>query len=134
MYNMGYNNGDFGGKHVFINLSNHPSSQWGDAQRQDALAYGEIIDLAYPQIPITIENDAMDALVSSYYDQIVRYDKPVVMLQGEPVFAYRLTNRLKEAGIKVLASCTERVATEEMMDDGSIRKVSNFCYGGMREY
>ena len=134
MYKGIYKQGNNGGKRVFVNLSNHPSDQWGEAQRQDALCYGEIIDLPYPQIPVKIENDAMETLVSDYYDQIVRLDKPVVMLQGEAVFAFRLANRVKEAGIQVLASCTERVSEEERLEDGSIRKVSRFQYGGMREY
>lgn len=119
---------------MFINLSNHPSSQWVAAQRQDALVYGEIVDLPYPQIPIQIESDAMDALVGTYFDTIVCMEEPTVMLQGEAVFAYRLTSRLKAAGIRVLACCTERVSEEEVLEDGSVRKISKFNYGGMREY
>ena len=119
---------------MFVNLSNHPSSQWGDEQRRDAMQYGEIIDISYPRIPVRIENDAMDALVDTYYDQIVSLNNPVVMLQGEPVFAFRLTNRLKAIGIKVLVSCTERISEEERLEDGSVRKTSRFIYGGMREY
>ncbi|MBO6206365.1 MAG: hypothetical protein J6O73_05440 [Lachnospiraceae bacterium] len=119
---------------MFINLSNHPSSQWGEAQRQDALRYGEIVDIPYPQIPVKIANEEIDSLVNNYYDLIVQYDEPTVMLQGEPVFAFRLTNRLKTVGIKVLASCTERVSEEEKLEDGSVRKISQFLYGGMREY
>ena len=36
---------------MLINLSNHPSSNWGEKQKQSAIAqYNEIVDIPFPQI------------------------------------------------------------------------------------
>ena len=34
----------------FINYTNHPSINWSEAQLQAAKIYGEIIDMAFPEI------------------------------------------------------------------------------------
>ena len=119
---------------VFINLSNHPSSLWDKTQTEDALQYGEIVDLAFPAIPVSISDKYMNHLVQEYANKIMEYDNPVVMIQGEFVFVFRMVTRLKSMGIRALACCTERISTEEKQADGSIKKVSRFVYGGMRGY
>ena len=54
-----------------------------------------------------LSEEELEKLVDQYEKKIAVLDEPVVMLQGEYVFTYRLVERLKEAGILVLASCTE---------------------------
>lgn len=34
----------------FINLSNHPSSGWGEEQKQAAKQWGTIIDYPFPEV------------------------------------------------------------------------------------
>lgn len=123
-----------GRKSVFINLTNHPSSLWGKEQIQDAEKYGDITDLAFPNITVDISDPELNDLIEKYFNLVKTYDDPVVLLQGEFVFVYRLVNRLKGAGIPVLSACTERVAHEEIKEDGSVIKTSGFRYGGLREY
>ena len=123
-----------GRKSVFINLTNHHSSLWGKEQIQDAEKYGDITDLAFPGIPVDISDPELNALVDEYYKNISEYSEPVVMLQGEFVFVYRLVKRLKEAGIRVFSACTERIVSQEIKPDGSVIKTSSFHYGGLREY
>lgn len=36
---------------MFINFSNHPSILWAEEERNAALKYGTIEDLAFPQVP-----------------------------------------------------------------------------------
>lgn len=36
---------------MFINFSNHPSKLWAEDERNAALQYGTIEDLAFPQVP-----------------------------------------------------------------------------------
>ena len=36
---------------MFINFSNHPSRLWAEEERNAALQYGTIEDLAFPQVP-----------------------------------------------------------------------------------
>lgn len=125
---------NIGRKSVFINLTNHPSSTWGREQICDAENYGEITDLTFPYIPLDISNTELNTLVDEYFTCIKAYYNPVVMLQGEFVFVYRLVNRLKAAGIPVYSACTKRIVSEIKQQDGSIIKTSRFNYGGLREY
>ena len=36
---------------MFINFSNHPSKLWAEDEKNAALQYGTIEDLAFPQVP-----------------------------------------------------------------------------------
>ena len=36
---------------MIINLSNHPKETWQEKQLQAARAYGELVDLPFPQLP-----------------------------------------------------------------------------------
>lgn len=122
------------GERVFINLSNHPSANWDSMQSGDALKYGRIVDMPFPLITVDITEEKMEALVEQYYDRIMQYKNPVVMLQGEFVFVYRMVARLKDASVRVFCACTERRSVEEKLADGSVRKISYFEYSGLREY
>lgn len=122
------------GKCVFINLSNHPSSEWGSGQTEDARKYGDIVDIPFPKIPADITDPQLNALVEQYFEKVMQYENPAVMLQGEFVFVFRLVTRLKREGIRVFSGSTERKGTEERLADGSIRKESVFEYCGLREY
>ena len=35
---------------MFVNVSNHPSELWLDKQKECALCYGSIVDVAFPAI------------------------------------------------------------------------------------
>ena len=119
---------------MFINLSNHPVGSWSKEQIEATKIYGEIIEYPFPQIPVSISDEEMNRLVSKYFELIMQHDQPVVMLQGEFVFVFRLVTRLKKAGIKVLAACSERVATEVEGANGSRIKTSEFRFACYREF
>ena len=84
---------------MFINLSNHPVGSWSKEQIEATKIYGEIIEYPFPQIPVSVSDEEMNRLVSKYFELIMKHDQPVVMLQGEFVFVFRLVTRLKKAGI-----------------------------------
>lgn len=90
--------------------------------------------MPFPQIPALLSNEEMDRLVQEYYDRILQYDQPTVMIQGEFVFVFRLVTLLKKAGIKAVAGCTERIAQETVRPDGSKIKISEFRFVCYREY
>jgi len=119
---------------MLINLSNHPSDQWGEKQRACAAVYGEILDMRFPQIDPCASSEDIDKLVGSCYERIMAYGKPAVMLQGEYIFTYRLVTRLKAAGITVLAGCSARRTTEYVNEDGKTIKKSEFEFVGFKEY
>ena len=40
---------------MLINCTNHPYEIWNDAQRKAAAAYGEVLDMPFPQIDPKLE-------------------------------------------------------------------------------
>ena len=119
---------------MLINLSNHPSARWSETQTLCAAAYGEVVDMPFPAVDAHATSGDIDALVQQYFDRIMAYNNPAVMLQGEYVFTYRLVNRLKQAGITVLASCSERRVVQSVDAEGNATRVSVFVFAGFREY
>ncbi len=119
---------------MFINLSNHPISRWQPAQIEAARKYGELKEMAFPSVPAEASSDEIDRLAGDYLDKIMVFPNPVVMVQGEFTFTYKLVNKLKAAGIKVVAACSRRSAVEKLLKDGTYMKESVFVFSRFREY
>ncbi len=119
---------------MLLNLTNHPSAQWSVEQRAAAAAYGEVQDLPFPLISPADDEARIDALADAYEKRIAATGAETVLLQGEFVFTYRLTARLKARGVRVLAAISERRATETQTPDGRTVKQSEFRFYGFREY
>lgn len=125
---------------MFINMSNHPSKNWGVSQRKSAEQYGRIMDIPFPRITTTASSEEIDELVkektSAVQENIDGSKDSVnaVMVEGEFVFTYRMVCSLKKIGILALAAVTQRVVMEEVQPDGTIEKLSKFQFEGFREY
>ena len=118
---------------MFINLSNHPSSGWSEQQQQAAEQFGEVVDMPFPQVePASTANEVHD-LAGELVAAILEYGDAAsltVHVMGEMTFTFMVVTRLKELGIRCVASTTERKTTYN--DDGS--KVSEFSFVRFREY
>lgn len=55
---------------MFINVSNHPSARWGAEQRAAAEQWGEIVDLAFPNIAPEADTQSVATLAAEYYARI----------------------------------------------------------------
>lgn len=118
---------------LFINFSNHPSCHWGDAQRIAAEKYGVICDLQFPVVDEQSSEDEVSHLAEKYVATIVSMGKPeemTVHIMGEMTFTFMVVTRLKEMGIRCVASTTERKTTYNA--DGT--KLSEFSFVRFREY
>ena len=119
---------------MFINLSNHPSDCWGEAQLDAARKnYGEIIDMPFPQITPNASNDELEILAQEYVQRIMslaQSQNVTVHIMGEMTFTFMVITRLKEMGIRCVASTTERKTTYNA--DGT--KLSEFSFVKFREY
>lgn len=118
---------------MFINISNHPSSQWGREQQQAAEQWGAIVDEAFPTIAGAASTNEVSALAVDYAGIIVRQYKPgrdVVHVMGEMTFTYALVSRLRAAGFECVASATQRI--KQQMPDGSF--ISEFRFQAFRNY
>jgi len=121
---------------MLLNLSNHPTPTWPEAQRRAALErFGKLDDLPFPQISPHAGLEQIEALAEAYlakvlYRQAGAGSRFAVHLMGEMTFTYTLANLLRSRGIPCFASTTERTVTEEK--DG--RKVSHFHFIRFRPY
>lgn len=117
---------------VLINLTNHPSSNWDEKQIQAAKVHGEIKDLSFPCIEPNESSENIVHLTEKYVSYIQEQSQffdVTVHVMGEMTFTYAVVSRLKELGIRCVASTTERTVKEE---DG--KKISEFRFVQFRDY
>lgn len=119
---------------MLINLSNHPFATWPEEQVQAALAmFGEVADLAFPQISPQATSEQVCQLAQDYLHQIQAQHAPAdtaIHIMGEMTFTYQLVKMLKEAGYKCYASTTVRDVIE--VEPG--KKTTIFHFAQFREY
>ena len=139
---------------MFINLSNHPSSNWPTEQKTEAeKLYGEVCDYPFPVVPVDFTSDDIEKKAESIVAEIVAIKKEAedsclnsengntnlrnskfgVMCQGEFTLTYTIVSLLQKAGIEVVSAVSERIVREEKVDE-EIRKTAVFRFAGFREY
>lgn len=119
---------------MFLNYSNHVSTKWCKEQIEAAKKYGEVVDLQFPNIPADYTEEQVAGLAEAEFNKIKKYNPDCVLCQGEMTFCFYLVRRLKEAGIKVVAACSERKVVEETLADGSTSKQAIFSFVRFRQY
>ena len=121
-------------RHMLVNLSNHPSSDWGEEQKAAALAFGEIVDVPFPSVPSSCSNKYMDKLVKKAIGSILKVAYPAcevtVHVMGEMTLTYKIVSQLKARGIHCVASTSERIVKD--LDNGE--RISQFHFVAFREY
>ena len=118
---------------MFVNFSNHPSRYWDNKQREASQYYGELFDMPFPQIAPNASDDELEKLALDYVQRIVSLAESkdiTVHIMGEMTFTFMVVTRLKELGIKCIASTTERNTI--FNSDGT--KLSEFSFVKFREY
>lgn len=118
----------------FINCSNHPSSRWSSAQRVAAEKYGKITDIPFPAVACDLTDTQLEKLADQVVAEILEQEPEAVMCMGEFVVCFRIVQKLKKKGIKVVASCSERQAVEHVEEDGTVHKEAIFIFRRFREY
>ncbi len=121
---------------MLLNLSNHPVENWSEKQITEAeKLYGKIIDLPFPQIDPTADENEIEKLSMKYLQlcaQMLRGSKDetnAVHLMGELTFTFSLANKLLTEGITVVASTTERNSVEI-----NGKKITEFQFVKFRKY
>lgn len=118
---------------MFINFSNHPSTNWSEKQINKAKEYGEVIDIPFPQVNPLATHAEIDLLANEFINKIVEKNPSIVMVQGEMTLCFRVIQLLKEQGIKVVCACSTR-NTKEIIQDGKTIKTAIFEFVQFREY
>ena len=119
---------------MLINCTNHPYEIWNDAQRKAAAAYGEVLDISFPQVDPKWTTQDLRKLTEEYSEKIKSHAPDCVMVAGEFTFAFMLVDKLLSDGLKVVCSCSRRMTVEVKKDDGTNEKQSVFLFEGFREY
>ena len=122
---------------MLINLSNHPSPNWPEAQLQAASQYGKIIDLPFPEVDPACNQEYIQTLCEEYLQKIndicrdtaCHISTFTVHIMGEMTFTFSMVNALQEQGVTCVASTTERVSSEEK----GVKK-SEFRFVQFRKY
>ena len=118
---------------MFINISNHNSTHWGNTQLAAAKAWGGIVDVDFPSIGTESDASAVSALAEQY-STVIRSrfspDTDAVHIMGEMTFTYALVRRLRQVGFTCLASTTQRL--KQQLPDGSF--ISEFQFHSFRHY
>ena len=119
---------------MLVNFTNHPSAQWGEAQRAAASRWGAVVDLPFPEVDPAAGEESLDALAALYAGRILAMAPDAVLCQGECTLVYRVTRRLLAQGMPVVAACTRRQSVEQPQPDGTTLKRSVFAFTRFRRY
>ncbi len=118
---------------IFINLSNHPAEKWSEAQIEAARQYGELQEIPFPNVGPDADAETMKKIVEETLRQVKETAEgktATVHVMGEMTLTYALVSKLKEVGIRCVASTTNRDVTENA--DGT--RTSKFNFVKFREY
>ena len=115
---------------------------WGEKQKTEAEKYGLIASvssnvaersLPFPAVSAHADRKAVQDLAEHYAAMILEKQPECVMCQGEFCLSYHVIERLKKAGVRVVAACSERVV-EEVYGKTGTEKKSVFQFIQFREY
>jgi CRISPR-associated protein Csx16 len=114
----------------FVNLSNHPSADWEEAQTRAAHALAERIeDVPFPAVPADADDEAIGTLAQERLARVPP-ETTHALVQGEFTLTVELVRRLQGRGITCVAATSTRNVEEEA--DG--RRVSSFSFVRFRAY
>ena len=101
---------------IFINLSNHPSSGWSEEQLNAARAYGEIVDMPFPQVEPAATAADVHELAGELVAAILEYGEAAdltVHIMGEMTLCYAVISRLQASGIINYRALCDRGGRQE---------------------
>jgi|JFJP01.1.fsa_nt_gi hypothetical protein len=122
---------------MLLNLSNHPSHLWDEKQIKSAKdAFGSVADLPFPSVLPDAETGEIEILVKEYLQICLnRLNESIgtsnaVHLMGELTFSFGLAALLQQAGIRCVASTSER----KVQSNSQGEKTVKFEFCRFREY
>lgn len=105
-----------------INLSNHPSSKWSQAQLNACC--NPVIDIPFPNVPPDATDEYIAIMANTLFLQIEQLEDMEIHVMGEMTLTFYLVHLLLENGYTVFASTTNRNVVEK---DGVKSVVFEFC-------
>lgn len=122
----------------FINLTNHPSTKWGQEQLDAARQFAdEIIDVSFPNVPPAAD----EAEVHDIGERVLEHLNSLgsiraVLVQGEFTLTHFLVTELHKRGTAtcVAATTDRKVVGETIAPDGTAKKDVVFTFKRFRKY
>lgn len=118
---------------VFVNLTNHPSSEWEKNQIDAASQYGEVVDFPFPIVDAdasAVDLDQQAEEIIGYLLKCYRARSLTVHVMGEMGLTYRLVYGLTNRGVRCLCSTTER----KVMELGNGKRIAEYKFVKFRDY
>ena len=126
---------------MLINISNHSFAKWSAAQKQAAnQLFGEVRDLPFPAIDPQADLNSIITIAQEYVQKCqafiqrqatsIQHPETAIHIMGEMTFVYQFVKLATAAGLRCVASTTERTVTDH--PDGS--KTSEFRFVRFRKY
>lgn len=118
---------------MLLNLSNHPSFNWSNEQKDAAIRqFGGIVDLPFPMIDPDASLESVEELAEETYERIISMNliDLSVHVMGELTFCYAFLKILELKGIAAYASTTHR---EVVVNESGV-KTSVFRFFKFRPY
>ena len=113
-----------------LNLSNHPSDRWGDAQSAAAKElFGKVDDVQFPAVPEGASTKEVIDMAKQALHNIITLGYKQVHITGEPCFVMAFVAAAQKRGVKCWHSTSKRVSEEK---DG--KKISTFIFEQFRAY
>lgn len=120
---------------MFLNLSNHPSPQWPEAEIAAAKALGgDLMDMTFPEVPPEAGPEEVRHMGSGLIQKIAALRPDAILIQGEFTLAFFLVSALQASGFACYAATTRRISQMELLPDGSKRRISVFAFVQFRRY
>jgi hypothetical protein len=116
---------------IFLNISNHPSSQWSLEQKNAALKIigeGQIMDLPFPNVSPEATEEDISAMADTLIKKIREINPEAMMLQGEFTLSFAILEKLNKE-IDCYAATTQR----NVITEGDVKKVV-FSFVKFRKY
>ncbi len=115
---------------MLLNLSNHPSSNWSDKQLKIAKAqFGTIKDMVFPIIDPSWSSKEVKGFAKKFLESILTKRPEAVHIMGEMTFTFFLVQKLQQAGIRCVASTSDRKVEERKG-----KKIVHFDFVQFRDY
>jgi len=100
---------------MFFNISNHPTSQWGKKQLEEAQKFGEVVDVPFPNVDPHINDVEMENLAKTFCQsnpEIINASaEDVFHVMGETGFIFALVVLLGRQ--RCVHSTTQRKSLEK---------------------
>lgn len=123
---------------MLINLTNHPSEKWGEAQRTEAKRkFGRIMDIPFPAVDALASEEYIAELAEMTARKVVEVsgrEDTGVLVQGEFTLTFAVIRILDKMGIPCYAACSERHTVETADKNGMSYKQVEFQFARFRQY